>query len=86
MFPYQQLAKISLDVMATATIRAGDQELSSVQAARQMLHGIATGQLVVGTPVKEGRDPISRPRPVAGPPADTPPAVDGAADGAAAQD
>jgi len=52
---YQQLAKIALDVMASANVRAGDQELSAVQAARQMLHGIVNGQLIVGSPVAEAK-------------------------------
>jgi hypothetical protein len=56
---YDQLAKIALDVMRGATIPADDNSPRAVIAARQMLHDIAAGKLIVGAPLpsKPEKDP-----------------------------
>jgi uncharacterized RDD family membrane protein YckC len=50
---YAQLAKIALDVMGKALIPADDNSPRAIATARQMLHDIVAGKLVVGTPVPE---------------------------------
>lgn len=48
---YDQLAKIALDVMRGATVPADDNAPRAVMAARNMLHDIAAGKLIVGAPI-----------------------------------
>lgn len=49
----QTLAKIALDMIARVSIPADDENMRQVSAVRQMLRGIASGELVVGAPVKD---------------------------------
>lgn len=47
-----QLAQIALQLIAQVSIKADDRDLAAVQAVRNMLRRIASGDLVVGAPVK----------------------------------
>jgi hypothetical protein len=47
---YGQLASVALAVMVQTKVKSDDQTLSLVLAARQMLHQIAAGQLLVAPP------------------------------------
>ena len=47
---YAQLATVALTTIAEAKVGADDATLHMVSAARGMLHGIASGQLVVSQP------------------------------------
>lgn len=50
---YNQLAKIALELIAKVSVPANDTDLNAVMQTRNMLHGIARGELVVGKPVPE---------------------------------
>jgi hypothetical protein len=58
---YGQLANIALAVMVQTKVKSDDQTLSLVLAARQMLHQIAAGELLVAPPARAPAAP-----PVAG--------------------
>jgi hypothetical protein len=47
---YGQLANVALAVMVQTKVKSDDQTLSLVLAARQMLHRIAAGELLVNPP------------------------------------
>lgn len=57
--PTDQLAKIALDLIATATVKADDQSLAIATAIRQLLTGIATGQLVITQRPKPTQEDIA---------------------------
>ena len=58
---YAQLATVALTTIAEAKVGADDATLAMVQAARQMLHGIASGQFVVA-PARRNSRPRSAPQ------------------------
>jgi hypothetical protein len=58
---HAQLATVALTTIAEAKVGADDATLAMVQAARQMLHGIASGQFVVAPAPKE--QPAAAPLP-----------------------
>lgn len=58
---HAQLATVALTTIAEAKVGADDATLAMVQAARQMLHGIASGQFIVAPAPKE--QPAAAPLP-----------------------
>jgi hypothetical protein len=44
------LARVALDVMSKADVKADDETIEAVRDARRMLHAIVTGALVVSVP------------------------------------
>jgi hypothetical protein len=64
MNPTQQLAKIALDMLAQVSIKAGDQEILTVTAVRNMLRQIATKELelVAPTPAPSSELPNCPPK------------------------
>lgn len=46
--PYPQLANVALDMVSQVSVKGDEQSLMTVLAVRQMLTGIAKGELMVG--------------------------------------
>lgn len=50
---YKDLAKVALDMVSQVSVKCDDTSLEVGRRVRAMLAEIATGRLVVGTPVKD---------------------------------